>query len=483
MSSENSEVITMATDSNAQIHAPPPPALPPREEKPNIKPIYGMSTSLSTTLIFRQSEAYGMPRLSSQTAVYTNNVLDLEALVASQEAPDEFWLDVIRNYNDAHVRRNNLPDLELRLLDGIPSSLRGAVYSKVLQVKNGVDKSTYASLVKSVDSLKQEDFEIPWAEHRKQSTEILRVFEYCLRESAPIQLQETRRKTFRAIAAIVPLLQKNSGFEDQNVLAILFRISELITRFSKDEFAYKGCRGLEDVAKEQYLHIVTQGINLESLFKSIIYRFFEEDLDEDTKMTVLDLIVFEGFDCLLRLVVALFTTKKVDILSTNRDDLADFIFSKDLLVSINKDTLAAMAKTEFPMIVYENEFHLMSANSISSNDQELVNLKEIHDDLVSRRSDIIETLEGLKKTHQEIQIQNEDYEKQLKAAQSEREKLIEIHTNLQNNYARLTMQENLRNTVKANEDISKSNLELEQQIKELEASVEKKKTKISKNSR
>lgn len=458
-----------------------PPELPPRDDKPNIKPIYGMSTSLSTTFIFRQSEFYGMPRMSSQTNVYTNTSIDLQSIVAKLEDKDQFWLDVIECYNDAFVRRNNLPGLEEKLCNSIPTSLRGAVYAKVLQIKAVADKQTYSNLVKSAKAIKIDELDTPSDAAPTDSHDILRVLKYCISQSEHINLYESRRRAFEFIAGITPLLSKFTEFEDGEILALLFRFVDLYSRFSKDEMAYKGCRALEDVEKSHYLHIITQGIDMTNFFCRALGQFWKSDIDDILRVKMLDFIVFEGFDSLLRLLIAHFVRQGEKISSLDRDDLSDYLVNGDFLNSIDERTFKEMTSIEFPVIVYENEFHLMNANSISSNDQELINMKEVFDDLVHKKEDIISQLESLRKTHLEIQAQNEDFQKQLTEAQNERENLTKLQSSLQEQYARLTMKENLRNTVKANEDISKSNLELEQQISELEVSIEKKKAKLAKH--
>lgn len=460
-----------------------PPALPPREDKPNIKPIYGMDTSLSTTLIFRQSEYYGMPRMSPQTATYTTNAVDLEQIVAAQDDKDEFWLNVIGCYNDAFVRRNNLPGLEQRIVDGIPDSLRGAVYFKVLQVRAGADSSTYANLIKTVESTATEESEMKLNDLPKDTQNLLRVYEHCLREVSPIPLQDTRRKTYDFITMAAILLKKYSGLEDCNILGLLFRLSELHSSLSKDAFTYKGLRALEDKAKDAFLHIVSQGVDLEKFFKNLVLVAIKFPADDATKMTMLDLIVFEGFDSLIRLVVAQMLLVQGQIMELNGDDLLRYLMKGDFCSSIDKQSVTKLTEVEFPLIVYENEYYIKIANPISSNDQELLNLKEVYEDLVNKKAEIVEKLESLRKTHQEIQSQNVDYEMKLSDAQSERETFQKEHAELQGQYARLTMQENLNNTVKANEDISKSNMELEQQIQELEAAIEKKETKLAKYAR
>lgn len=468
-----------SSDSESQLIVP---KLPLKDDAPNIRPLYGLNTKLSTTLILRQCELYIMPRIASRTSIYTNGNLDLDEWVVALDNKDEFWVNVIRSYYDANLRSDNFNAIEEKILAGIPAGLRGSIYFRVLHVKTTVDKQTYSSLMKNVEILKVEDSEMPLDIGNKETHEVLRVFEHCVKESAPVKLQEARHKTFKFIAHVAPLLQSSCELEDNDVLALLFRIFELHSRFHKDEFAYKGCRSLEDVANDQFLHIGKQGINMEQFFEHTFSLCLGWPTTESIKVMMLDLLVFEGFDSLLRLVVAQAISHKERILASNGDDLLTYLYG-DFYASVDEGSFKMMTEVEFPLVKYENEFHLKTANSISSNDQEILNLREVFENLVTKRIHTIEKLISLRNTNQEILAQNDDYQIQLTDAQAKREQLIEEQAKLQSDYALLTMEENLENTVKANTDISNSNHELFDQILELEAMVGKKKAKLSKSSR
>ena len=437
-----------------------------------------MSTPLSTTLVFRQSEVHDMLRMAPHTAAYTSAPFDIDALVAALESQEPFWREVIECYNDASVRRNHLARLEDYVLAGLPDLLRGAVYAKVLQVKHSIDKNTYASLVRGTE-LRAGTSEMPLSAVDPAVHRVLRVFEHCLSESSPVTLRDARTRTYRFVADVAALLINHCTLGERDVLALLFRFAELHTRLAKDEFAYKACRAVEHVAAAQYMHVVMQGIDLEQFFGDALHGCLALGADERLRVKLLDLVVFEGFDSVARVLVAQFVCHADAVLARRNRELADYL-SGNFLADVDETAVERLVKVEFPLIMYENEFYLMNANAISSNDQELLNMKEAYDELMHKKADLEARVGGLLVSHQEIQSQNDDFARQLRTAQRERHELADVHTNLLRLYARLTMQENLRNTVNANEDISRSNQDLEGQIRELEAAVEKKSAKLAK---
>lgn len=133
-----------------------------------------------------------------------------------------------------------------------------------------------------------------------------------------------------------------------------------------------------------------------------------------------------------------------------------------------------------PLITYENEYYLMEANSLSNNKNELRNLSEVHDDLLLKINNMKVQIEQLQSTHTEISQQSEEYNIDLTEAEVKRKALLEEKERLQKRYEHLTMKENLANTIKANEEFSQRNVELQQQLEALKKSIEEKKHKIAK---
>lgn len=139
-----------------------------------------------------------------------------------------------------------------------------------------------------------------------------------------------------------------------------------------------------------------------------------------------------------------------------------------------------MLQLQPPLITYENEYYLMEANSLSNNKNELRNLSEVHDDLLLKINNMKVQIEQLQSTHTEISQQSEEYNIDLTEAEVKRKALLEEKERLQKRYEHLTMKENLANTIKANEEFSQRNVELQQQLEALKKSIEEKKHKIAK---
>ena len=93
----------------------------------------------------------------------------------------------------------------------------------------------------------------------------------------------------------------------EDVLYLLLKFNKLYTCLNKDEFFYKVSRSLEEGLADIFKHISVQGINLNSLFRSILVQLFSSELlDEEVCLRVLDFVVFEGFDFVLRSILYLF---------------------------------------------------------------------------------------------------------------------------------------------------------------------------------
>ena len=249
---------------------------------------------------------------------------------------------------------------------------------------------------------------------------------------------------------------------------------------NKDEFFYKISRSLEEELFDTFKHISVQGINLNNLYRNIAVQFFNSELlDLHVCLQILDFVVFEGFDFILRLIISLFSSNKSKILELEGDDLLRFLASPEFLTGVGVDFADTL--TQEPKIIqYENEFYLINANSLSNNSNELTNLKEINDELVIKINELRRKIDSLQATHLEISNQSEEYTTNLNKAEAENKNLTKTEAELQEKYQQLTMAENLSNTIKANEEFSQRNEELEQQIVSLKKSVEEKKAKLTK---
>lgn len=455
------------------------PSLDTTDSKPSEKPIYTMDSLTATVLALRQSELYGSPGMNMYGDIFASTQIEFASRLAGTDAQDTQWRAIIRDYSDEFIRKNKIQDVEKAIIAGIPTSLRPLIYLKTMRVRNHMEESSYASVVKKAKLAEWENTSMPETSIPDDLAELMRVYDYCIREVTSTQ-QAADVTTKRFVSGIFPIVASLPGLSKPEMLALLFKFGAFINRTSKDEFYYKCSRALEDVESRVFLHIVKQGIDLNQLYKSVLRDLFSLEIDHEVLLRILDLIVFEGIDVLVRVTAALFNQHSARILEINNNDLSDLIFSDSFISSLTIETIRAATETEVPLIKYENEFHLISANAISGNDNELSNLKDANEDLLLRISDMKLKIENLKKTHAEILGQGNEYALKLLEAQQEKQKLILIAEELQAKYAHLTMKENLSNTIQANKDISSGNADLEAQIAVLERKVASRKAKLEK---
>lgn len=438
-----------------------PPAVPAASEKPRFRPIYNMDSSTGTILIYRQSESHASQAMATPADVYSNHKIDYRERVAAIEPLSDYWAAFIRNHSDTYVQEHMAESLEAQLLGEMPPLARTLVYLRALNVKALVDDTSYESLARKA---LMSSFELPHIkqilagvgeEHRA----LLGVYVYCLHELAA----EMTASTVAGARRTMELLTQIPGITNPEVLVLLFKFTALTSRVSTEEFCYKGSRAVEDLQPECFLHITKQGINLAEVLAKAL-----DGLQDNTDFLLLDFLVFEGVDFLLRVFCGLFTDK---LLGLNGSDLHAHLLGDFL--SVTRDDIRRATEIEIPLIKYENEFHLMMANSISGTDNELINLQETKHELETKLHELQGKMDSLRKTHEEIHGQNQQYSANLALAIAERESLNARKNALAEKYAQLTMQENLANTIKANEDISRMNTELETQIADVKKKIVK----------
>lgn len=413
--------------------------------------------------------------------VFASTPVEMESRLAEVEAESAEWDAIIRDYSDEFIRKNRINDVEKLILDGIPSNVRPLVYLKTMRVRNHIEPVSYQSVVKRANSAnrEKEGAVFPVSSLPEDVAELLQVYEYCVKEVSS-SAQEPDVTTIKFVGGVLPFLASLPGLSKPEVLALMFKFGALVNRASKSEFYYKCSRAVEDADSEVFLHIAKQGIDISELCKSIVLDLLSRSISKDVLLCVLDLIVFEGIDFLVRLTAALFDEHSVRIMASVNDELAGYIFSPEFLLSISTETIRKATETDISLIKYENEFHLMSANAISGNDNELSNLKDANEDLSLRINNLRQKIESLKKTQAEILTQSDEYTKKLQAALQEKKELTELAEELRYRYSHLTMNENLSNTIQANRDISTGNADLEAQIAVLKKKVEDKKAKLEK---
>lgn len=448
-----------------------PPTPPLEESKPQMKPIYNETSGTATILVIRQNEIYGSPGMNMHADTFSSSPINLTSKV---EDDGTIWPEIVADYSDEYVRKGKIPQVEEAILAGIPSAIRPYVYLKTLQVKAHMDATSYSSLVKKAKSSASGHIALVQSlDFPEEQKELIQVFDFCIREIDSVTEDQLVSSFITLICPLVLAL----GLSKPEALALLFKFNALSTRLFKDEFFYKASRLLEDAVPEVFLHISKQGIDLTGYFRSVLSSLLAQD--PENKAQVLDFVVFEGFDYYHRLLSAIFKSNLPALLGLNGDDLNDYIYLGKLL-KVSPEILALSIQMEPSVIRYENEFHLMNANQMSGNHHELSNLKEANDDLVLKISELTQRTENLRKTQSEMLAQGEEFGEKLQHAEAEKAELEKQASDLQERYAHLTMKENLSNTIKANEDISRGNTELEAQIAALQKKVDTKRAKLAK---
>lgn len=485
---------------------PPLPLRPPLPSRPvvNVPLTFTLADNLSTISTIRQQELYTLPMMNESSDAFVNNTVKNEVLktklaklkeVASFDDNGEFWILVIEDENNQIIRDKKINVLEQHLIEGIPQDLRSLVYLKVLQVRFKLDQHGYETLLKkATGSQKSHAAFIDSLAVDGGLKEILKIFNYYINEvtinSTRLEAINNNNGTLSSADDLPPttfvihiskLIYNIASLTKEEILTILLRFNKIFASLIKDEFFYKINRSLEDLLPDEFLHITKQGIILLNVYKKNLFTFFDESIEDITVLhKLLDFFVFQGFDFVIRVLVAQFKKNSSKILSLEGDELNSYLISKEFFADFSSADFELVLAVEPEVIKYENEYHLIHANSLNGNNNELTNLKEVNDDLLIKINELKQQLENLRTTHTEIVQQSDDYKKQLVIADEEQQRLIGIRNELQDKHGNLTMKENLKNTINANKDFSARNVELENQINELKKNIELKTTKLAK---
>ncbi|KAF6072729.1 hypothetical protein FOB64_000736 [Candida albicans] len=433
---------------------------------------FDLNDSVSQISAVRQWEIYTSLQLNETSDIFVNNAIGQNTIRTKlNELKDDhtkFWIDM-NDYSSSILLPKRINKLEEEILTGIPSNIR----------------ETFSSLLTKSRQLRDEYIESLAVDSRVR--EILIVFNYYVNEitNSKFEIESDENSELmqlpisRFIINVCILLGTFPEASQEDVLYLLLKFNKLYTCLNKDEFFYKVSRSLEEGLADIFKHISVQGINLNSLFRSILVQLFSSELlDEEVCLRVLDFVVFEGFDFVLRSILYLFRKNLEKIQELDGDALLQFLNSPEFC-QVEFDFKEVLAE-EPSLIQYENEFYLINANSMSNNSNELTNLKEVNDELVVKINDLKRKIDSLQATHSEISDQSEQYTKDLSEAEIENQKLLKRQAELQEKYQNLTMAENLSNTIKANQEFSQRNFELESQIKNLQNSIEEKNAKLAK---
>ncbi|KAK6198090.1 uncharacterized protein RJT21DRAFT_122956 [Scheffersomyces amazonensis] len=519
--SSKENVSTAISDSGSSSSLKPPP-LPQRNtaDSGNVRVHYGYTDSIGTISIIRQAELYSSSSLNEVSDLFVNSnsinsnnnsinstnnntalngdnlktrLEEIKSSLNDEESDrNQYWIGIINDYSNQYIRNLKIEEIEKYLSNGIPTNLRALVYIKTIQVRyrlhhkesfdNLVKKAKYSNSNKELENYLQE------SGIESDLVDVLSVYNYYINELVTTHVTPSITENHSAdyappskfIISVAKILSKVPNFEKDEVFYILLKFNKLLSLLAKDEFYYKISRSLEDIVHKVFLHISVQGIFLNDLYKKLLFNYFEEKItDEEQLLKILDVIVFEGFDVILRIIVWAFIENQDQILKLDGDELNNFIYSSEFFSSLNFD-LNEVFKHEPQIIKYENEFHLMHANSLNNNRNELSNLQEVNDELLIKINDLNRQLENLQTTHKEILEQSEQFNVQLEAAKSQNEQLVSEQLTLQQKLRELTMEDNLNNTIQANKDFEERNNELELQIDELKKSIETKTQKLAK---
>lgn len=437
--------------------------------------------SLSFISAVRQQELYSLPMMNEafngviNDPTFHQHLVVPELTTLAYQESDQFWNTIIHDYSDQWIRRREVDKLEAEILKGITPEYRSVVYLKTLQVRYKFSQDhTFGELLKR--SSKTRDSLSNLSD--KQEVIELVLLALDVHEDLEANLPFAKEKIVdKYLINVAELLTTVPELSEEKRFFILTKLYKLYSSVNQEEFMYKVNRSLEDKL-DSFKHIASQGINWSAYYKKLIPELIWGKFDQDVSFKILDLIVFEGFDFLLRLILWTFLRNDTKLASLSGDDLLTFIQSQEFYSeSIN---LEAVLELEPPVITYENEFYLMEANSLSNNKNELRNLNEVHDELVLKINNMKIQIEELQSTHTEISQQSEEYNVSLTEAELKRKELIAERDQLQKKYEHLTMKENLANTIKANQEFSQRNRELQQQLQAMKQSIEDKKHKMAK---
>lgn len=509
--SESNDVVDEVLD------LPPLPPINPKSLS-SVPLTYSLDDSLSTITIIRQLETYSSPLMNEASDLFTinafgqDNVKSKLVTIKLNESNDiseediDFWYSYIEDYSNQLIRDKRIEELERHIGSGIPNNLRSLVYLKTLQVRYKLNKETYNTLLKKANNSqtsKNQQVYIDSLAIDSNLKEVLTIFNYYTNEvitprAAKLEAinSETASNAFESnnnlppnnfVICVSKLVAEIPNLLNEEVLFLLLKFNKLFINLIKDEFFYKANRSLEDLCPKVFSYITKQGINLTTFYKKTLFSFFNNQIpNSEILFILLDFIVIEGFDFIHRLLVAVFNANESYIMTLDGDDLNEFLNSSHFFDALSRQEekvdISSVLKYEPDIIKYENEFHLLHANSLNNNNNELTNLKEVNDDLIIKINELKQQLENLKNTHSEILNQGDEHYKELQGKEKEKIELTAVKDELVEKYEHLSMKENVKNTIKANKEFATRNADLETQISAMKKKIEEKKTKLAKYS-
>ncbi|CAI5758465.1 unnamed protein product [Candida verbasci] len=481
-----------------------PPALPPRRKSNsnNSKENHSMNSTknikidlddkVSQILAIRQYELCNLPQLNEISDLFSiTNVdeqklkQDLKQYKLNESSFDNetFWIKYLDDLKNDWLRKKEIDEFESEIIKGIPDNLRYLVYIKSLQIRYKLsNKSSFETLTNESKFYRQDLDAIQNLSPRAKS--VLAVYRYFKNKNLnskemDIQTYNEDSTLNSLITGFCDLLSNVSELAEEDLFYFLLKIEKMYEHLNKDELHYKINRSLEVEDTKLFEHITSQGVNLFHSYNSIIINLFNNNyFDRVEIFKIFDFIILEGFDFVIKIILYLFKMNKEKLANVSGDELMEYMRSKDFLN--NEFDFQQIVQQEFQLIKFENEFYLISANSLNNNNNELMKLKEINQDLKLKIEDLNNKINNLQITHDEISVQSKDYTENLDKAKAENAELQSLKKELDLKYEQLTMKENLNNTIKANKEFSERNSELEQQINGANNSIKELKSKLAK---
>ncbi|KAL7665751.1 Rab-GAP TBC domain-containing protein [[Candida] zeylanoides] len=436
---------------------------------------YSLDDSLSTISVCRQLEGYFAPSMNENSDLFASAPPEAPPAAPTGAAADDadaaFWTHYLRN-SDELLRTRQVGALEAQLARGIPSSLRGAVYARTMQVRHKFSqRDSFDALVKKANGEAAQAFSDSVGGLDSSLRDVLRAVHYYLTAKS----EGAAAGPSAAIARIAKVVRDHSEADNETLFFLLLKFHRLFGSLKRDEFVYKVMRSLELTADTEaaFLHLSKQGINLQPVLKRAVTVFFASP---ELTVQTLDFVVFEGFDFVIRVLVSVFASLAPQ-LSGGADEDNELLHSRLLTAPTDFGYVLSFAPD---LIKFENEFHLLHANSLNNNNNELINLQEVNDELAAKIEGLRVQIRDLNETHNEIIEQSRAYQSQLEAALRQRDEATRQRDALRDKYAHLSMKENVRNTTQANEDFAKRSADLEAQIAQLKSSMEQKRAKLVK---
>lgn len=419
---------------------------------------------------------------------------------------DDFWKQVLLDDEKTVGRLSHGDELIQHLIKGIPNSSRAVVYLKIFRVRYQLTKDRYNNLLKKAEKVEISDSIKEQIEDSK-IRDAVKVFSYYITEvlssninkldiinnnnsnDSEILSSNVTELSMLLIQRFGHILGSIPGTADflqlEDVMYVFLKLNKLISNLNLSELIYEINRSLEDIDLECMLHISKQGIQLSQMIKQEIHNFFgRSNIDNNVLVQILDLIVFYGFSVLCQVFGYLFKCNSESILQKSGDELAHFLFSEEFYSVINtttKDKLfQSITEIEPSIIKFENEYYLIYMNSLNNNNNELINAKEINEELNKTINQLTSEIDNLTSTHDEILSQRATFEEELDKNQAKHDELLAKFTDLQTKFNQLTMKENLNNTNEANKEFSERNNELQAQVDQMKDTIRAKEEKLAK---